>query len=94
VRRPRDKVSLTVTQAWFDSGSSVALQMLYVGERLDTGNNILAPYTLLNLAVNQSMSDAITATLRLDNITNTEYEEVRGFGTPGFGMYAGVNVFY
>jgi len=29
---------------------------------------------------------------RLDNLTNTYYEEVNGFGVPGFGMYGGLNV--
>jgi vitamin B12 transporter len=93
LRRPRDKASMTVTKTRPDINSSIALQMLYVGDRLDT-DTILDQYVVLHLAMNRRLTDALTATLRLDNITNTEYEEVLGFGTPGFGMYGGLNLFY
>jgi vitamin B12 transporter len=94
LRRPRDKVNFSVTQAIPQWGSSVTLNMLNVGSRLDTGNSRLAPYTLVNLALNSQLTPAVGGVLRLDNITNTSYQEVRGFGTPGFGMYGGLNVVY
>jgi vitamin B12 transporter len=104
VRRPRNKVSLTVTQLLAGDTASVTLQMLYVGTRLDLGpldpltfdNTLLTldQYTLLNLAANWTPSDCCELIFRLDNITNTEYEEVNGFGAPGFGMYGGVNLFW
>jgi vitamin B12 transporter len=94
LRRPRDKVSLSFTQDVPDWGITTTLNMLYVGSRLDTNSQVLADYTLLNFAVNTQLTPAWTSTLRLDNITNTQYEEVRGFGTPGFGIYGGLSVLY
>lgn len=94
LRRPRDKVSMTVMQMWPDSGSNVALQFLYVGDRLDTNNIVLPQYALVHLAANRRLTDALTANLRLDNLTNTEYEEINGYGTPGFGIYGGVSLLY
>ena len=63
---------------------SVTLQMLYVGDRLDTNNQILDEYILLNLMANAQLTDRVEAVMRLENLTDQFYEEVRGFGTPGF----------
>jgi vitamin B12 transporter len=91
LRRPRDKVTVSVTQNIPDWGGSLILQMLYVGDRLDTNDAILEQYTLLNLAANFRLTPTLNGFLRLDNITNQFYEEVSGFGTPGFGIYGGLS---
>jgi vitamin B12 transporter len=91
LRRPRDKVSMSITQALPDWNTNLIFQMIYVGDRLDTNNFILSQYTLLNIAVNTQLTDTLSGILRLDNVTNTFYEEVRGFGTPGIGIYGGLN---
>ncbi len=90
VRRPRDKVSLTLTRAVPNTKSTLALNMLYVSSALDSNNIRLDDYTLLRLAFNRQLTNTLTTTLRLDNITNTHYEQVRGYGTPGFAIYGGI----
>ena len=65
--------------------------MLYVGDRLDTNNAVLDQYALLNLSGNFCATEQLELFARLDNITDTFYEEVRGFGAPGFAAYGGVN---
>ncbi len=92
VRRPRNKMLLAFTRLSRDCRSSVTLSTLYVGTRLDTGNRTLGQYTLLNLSGTYQATERVQFFGRLDNITNTYYEEARGFGTPGFGMYGGLNV--
>ena len=92
LRRPRNKALLSFTRTSADSRSAVTLSAIYVGERLDTGNNILRQYMLLNMSGTYQATDRVQLFARLDNITNTFYEEVRGFGTPGFGAYGGLNV--
>jgi vitamin B12 transporter len=94
LRRPRDKVSMSITQALPDWNTNLIFQMIYVGDRLDTNNFILSQYTLLNIAVNTQLTDTLSGILRLDNVTNTFYEEVRGFGTPGIGIYGGLNAVF
>jgi vitamin B12 transporter len=94
LRRPRDKASIALTRALPDYGSSVTLQMLYVGDRLDTGNNVLDEYILLNLIANARLTDCLEGVVRLDNLTSEVYEEVRGFGVPGFAAYGGLTLMY
>jgi vitamin B12 transporter len=92
VRRPRNKMLLAFTRLSQDERSSLTLSTIYVGQRLDTNNHVLNQYMLLNMSGTYQATDRIQLFARLDNITNTFYEEVRGFGTPGFGMYGGLNV--
>ena len=92
VRRPWNKMLLAFTRLSHDCRSSVTLSTIYVGTRLDTGNQTLGQYTLLNLSGTYQATERVQFFGRLDNITNTYYEEARGFGTPGFGMYGGLNV--
>jgi vitamin B12 transporter len=94
LRRPRDKATVSLTQAFPEYAASVTLQMLFVGDRLDTGNNILSEYILLNLMANAQLTDRLQAVARLDNITDQFYEEARGFGTPGFAAYGGLTMVY
>jgi vitamin B12 transporter len=91
-RRPRDKVSLSLTREIPEYGANVTLQMLYVGDRIDSDTLPLDPYILLNLAANAQLTECVGAMLRLDNITNEHYEEVRGLGVLGFAVYGGINV--
>jgi vitamin B12 transporter len=92
LRRPRNKMLLSFTRLSQDSRSSLTLSTIYVGTRLDTNNNVLPQYTLLNLSGTYQATERVQLFARLDNITNTFYQEVRGFGTPGFGMHGGLNV--
>jgi vitamin B12 transporter len=94
LRRPRDKAAVNLTQAFPDYGASVTLQMWFVGDRLDTNNQILDEYILLNLFANARLTDCLEAVVRFDNLTDQFYEEVRGFGTPGFAAYGGLTMTY
>jgi vitamin B12 transporter len=92
LRRPRNKMLLAFTRLSQDGRSSITLSTIYVGTRLDTNNVTLGQYTLLNLSGTYQASERVQLFARLDNVTNTFYQEVNGFGTPGFGAYGGLNV--
>jgi vitamin B12 transporter len=94
LRRPREKWSAALTRSWYDGRGAATLAFQYYSNRLDTNNVMLPNYALLNLSGNWWMNDRVEIIGRIDNLTNTEYEEVNGYGTPGFGMYAGCNVFW
>ncbi len=94
LRRPREKWNLGLTRSWLDNRGAVTLSFQYYSNRLDTNNFVLPNYTLLNLSGNYFVNDRFELIARFDNLANTEYEEVRGYGTPGFGAYGGFNVYW
>lgn len=94
LRRPREKWNLSLTRAWLQNRGAVTLSFQYYSNRLDTNNIVLPNYTLLNLSGNYWYNDRLEFVGRFDNLANSEYEEVRGYGTPGFGAYGGFNVYW
>ena len=95
LRRPRDKFNIQTSFPLLGRGT-ISLSLLHVGARDDmeyvgyTSQRIrLDPYTLLNAAVGLDLSSGIRLSLKFENILNTEYEVVKGYGTPGFSIYAG-----
>ncbi|QDU26521.1 Vitamin B12 transporter BtuB precursor [Anatilimnocola aggregata] len=94
LRRPREKWNLSLTRSWYEGRGAATLSFQHYSNRLDTGNIFLPSYSLLNLSGNWRMTDRLEFVGRFDNLANTEYEEVRGYGTPGFGAYGGFNVYW
>lgn len=94
LRRPRDKWTLGYTRNWMQKKGSSTLQFLYFSDRLDTGNQILPSYALLNLNNRYQVNDRMELTLRFDNITDTKYEQVYGYGSLGFGVYGGASLIW
>lgn len=89
-RRPRNKVNLTLRHELEESDTTVGLRYLFVGSRLD-GINTLDPYTLIDVFADRQLDDHWSGFIRLENILDTDYEEVFGYGTRGFGVYAGLS---
>ena len=52
----------------------------------------LKDYFLLNLAAHYQVLDLLRLNLRLENILDTDYEEVYGYATPGFSIYGGIKL--
>ena len=71
------------------------LYMLLVGNRPDFdafgGIVSLQDYITVNVSANHKINDRWEAFARIDNLTDTDYEEVFAFATPGISGYAGVN---
>lgn len=94
LRRPREKSTIGLEYLFPNESTRVGINALLVGQRLDTGNNILARYTLVNLTARQQLGRHSEFFLRVDNLFNESYEEVRGYGVPGVATYAGFNLTY
>jgi vitamin B12 transporter len=94
LRRPREKWTVAITRSWWEQRGAVTLSFMYFSNRLDTGNVVLPNYTLLNLSGNYFYSDRLEFIARFENLLNTEYEEINGYGTPGFSAYGGMNVYW
>ncbi|MGO8738506.1 TonB-dependent receptor plug domain-containing protein [Rhodoblastus sp.] len=70
-------------------------RLLLVGPALDTdyltGSTVtLHGYARLDLLANYKLNDQYTAYIRGENLTNTRYETVYNYGTPGISVYAGL----
>ena len=68
------------------------LQVQHVADRLD-GFSPATPmddYTLVNLTLDYALTDAMNLYVRLENLTDEEYQTVRGFGTSDRAVYVGV----
>jgi vitamin B12 transporter len=70
--------------------------VLYVGKRADrdfsvfpAGAVALPGYFLVNGALAAPLGRVLFLTLRLDNVLNTRYETVWGYGSPGFAVNVG-----
>jgi vitamin B12 transporter len=94
LRRPKHKASLTghwqaSEAAGFDLG------ILHVGSRVDIdtvtfANKRLAGYTVVNLTGGYALGETWTASARIDNLLDRDYEDPDGFQRPGVGAFVGV----
>jgi len=97
-RRPRNKWSAEVNYRFLGQGN-VNLTYLYIGGRFDDDYSTFPPtrvklskYTLVNLAASYDLTPHLQAFGRLDNLLNQDYEEIRGYGTPGRSVFAGLKL--
>ncbi len=71
----------------FDVGGNYT----FVGERLDigaTGNVDMPSYGIFGLRTSYQLNKHLQVLARVDNISNKNYQEVYGFGTPGINWFS------
>jgi len=97
IRVPQNKISLNIN--YFFSKTNVNLEILNVGSREDKDYSTgipervkLNPYTLVNLAASYQLVSYLSLYGRVENLLNTEYEEVLYYGTPGLSLYGGLRL--
>ena len=93
IRRPREKLSMTTS---YDHTKDVntSLELILSSTRLDGfGNNKfeLPSYILLNLSSRFKLQKHLWLDMRLDNLTDEQYEYARGFNTAGRSFFFGVS---
>ena len=98
LRRPKDKFSAGLDFHLFGSLDFDAT-LSRTGRRSDldftswaSSPIVLPAYTLLDATVSFSARRGVELFLRLENILNTRYEMIYGYGSPGFCMFTGVRV--
>lgn len=99
LRRPKDKFTANLNYNFLKKGN-LHLSLISIGERDDEYYDFLTwvptretlpGYSLLNAAASFNFTSSFQIFCRLDNILNKEYEMIKGYGTPGFSVYGGVN---
>lgn len=99
-RRPYDKGSVTALWTPIDpltlSGTLVAVSKWvddYDGGNSNTAPGMFAPgYVTVNVAANYKIDDHVSLFARIDNLTNTYYEDPLGFLRPGIGVFGGMRL--
>lgn len=100
IRRPEHKVGGYFSYDFSERLNS-NIEIIYVGKRDDlVFDNVtyastrtqLDPYLLLNFNAHFDLLEFLRLNLRLENILDSDYEEVYGYATPGFSIYGGVKL--
>lgn len=88
-RRPEHKIVASLD--YTTKNININSQCIYTGKRYDrliTG--FLDAYSIVNISATYKVSEKITVYLRVHNLFNEKYEEIRGFGVHGISSYGGV----
>jgi vitamin B12 transporter len=95
LRRPRHRFSADLRNTFF-ARLDVALSVHVVGRRLDTDFSTLPyetvtlpAYALVNAVLSARIGPSFEVYVRLDNILDTSYQAVWGYGAPGFAFNSG-----
>jgi vitamin B12 transporter len=88
IRVPRHEAALTAAykpaEKWTITGSAK-----FVADTVDTGDFKLDDYVLLNAKVSYQATDTTELYVRGENLLDQDYQTVRGYNTPGIGVFAG-----
>ena len=90
-RRPRH--SGTLFADWeSDFGLDLGADLRIVGDSYDDAGNFarLDGYEVVDLRASQDIGDNLTLFGRVENVFDTDYETVAGYGTPGRGAFVGL----
>jgi vitamin B12 transporter len=85
LRRPKQKVTGVIERAFGERWRAGA-EIVYAGRREDVGGSgtvDLASYTLVNLRAGVTLSPDWSLAARVENLTDRDYELVRGYNTAG-----------
>lgn len=98
LRRPEHKAGAYLSYSFLQK-INVNTELIYVSDRDDKDFStfpatrlILEKYFLLNFAANYNVADLLRFNIRIENILDSEYEDVFGYGTAGISFYGGIKL--
>lgn len=97
IRRPEHKAGGFISYN-FSEKTNANLELIYVGKRDDLDFSTfpstrikLDPYVLINIAAHYRVFDFLRLNIRVENLLDSDYEEVYGYGTAGISIYGGLS---
>ena len=88
IRVPRHEVALTAAykpaEKWTITSSAK-----FVADTVDSGDFELDDYVLVNAKVSYQATESTELYVRGENLLDQDYQTVRGYNTPGIGVFAG-----
>lgn len=97
LRKPKNKLSLDINYDFLKKGN-INLGIICIGKRKDmdpvtfTKRVKLDGYTVVNLATSFKLNDNLQIFGRIENLFDKDYEEVKGYGTPGISIFGGLKL--
>jgi len=96
LRRPESKVGLYASYSFIPK-ANINVEVIWVGNREDINFSIyerteLKAYMLLNLAAHYDVLDVLRLNLRVENLFDSDYEEVYGYGIAALSFYGGIKL--
>jgi vitamin B12 transporter len=98
LRRPKYKFTANINYLFMER-ININLSLIHLGKREDldfsawpAARATLPGYTLLNASVCYNLNPQAQIFFRLDNILDEEYENIFGYGTPGFSAFGGLKL--
>jgi vitamin B12 transporter len=96
LRRPENKGGFYASYSFIPQ-ANINAEVIWVGAREDVDFSTfqrteLKGYVLLNLAAHYDVFDFLRLHARVENLLDTDYEEVFGYGTAGLSFYGGIKL--
>ena len=88
-RRPKNKAYAALNWAATDKLNTI-LSVTHNGRELDSGTSYLDAWTRVDARVSYQINSRVELYGRVDNLFDADYQQVKGYGTPGMSVYAGV----
>ena len=96
LRRPENKIGLLIDYSFIEKANLNA-ELIWVGSREDFDfSNFtrveMKNYLLANFAAHYNLFNFLRLNIRIENLLDTDYEEVFGYGTAGLSFYGGIQL--
>lgn len=96
LRRPENKIGFYGSYN-FSSKTNFNTEIIWVGNREDINFSDyqrvnLKSYVLINIAAHYDPVKFLRLNFRIENLLNSDYEEVYGYGTAGLSFYGGIKL--
>lgn len=88
-RRPRHRASIDLHFA-LDERSDITFSGLLVNSRRDSDGVRMDNYQRFDLTAGYRLSEHLKPYVRIENLFDESYEEIPGYGTLGFSVFAGI----
>ena len=85
LKRAKTFASLNLSKALHDYNFSSKLS--YSGQRYDVGNAKMKSYLRVDANLSRQLTPAVSASLKLENLTNADYETTAGYNTPDRSLF-------
>ncbi|MBN1495377.1 MAG: TonB-dependent receptor [Spirochaetes bacterium] len=97
LRRPRHQAGFTINYSFLDRGN-LNLAFSYVGKRRDYWRypyfSYMNPYYKLDLAASWWIIKQLQAFIRIENLLNKKYDEIRGYRAAPCSVHAGLKAVF